>query len=169
MRLEVGGGHAPAPGHINIDLVPEADIVWDLNKGLPKREIANWPNKLDITDAGSLSNISYINGMIDKKYFIEGIRCHQVLEHLTSIIPLLNDCYEVMKEGAVMEISTPLYGTTQAAQDPTHIRCYVPETFLYFRENSPFEKEQKEYGITARFKVETEILDGWNLNVKLTK
>lgn len=140
-RLDLGGGHVPAPNHINIDIVAEADIKWDLNKGLPpviKNEV-------------------------------EGIRCHQVLEHLTSIIPLLNDCWEVMKEGAVMEISTPLAGTTQAYQDPTHIRCYVPETFLYFKENSPFEKEQNEYGITARFKVKTYILDGWNLNVELTK
>lgn len=147
VRLDLGGGHAPAPGHINIDIVPEADIVWDLNKGLPEHK-------------------TFHDQFFGK---IEGIRCHQVLEHLTSIIPLLNDCYQVMKPGSVMEISTPLTGTTQAAQDPTHVRCYVPETFLYFRENSPFEKEQNEYGITARFKVETEILDGWNLNVKLTK
>jgi hypothetical protein len=143
MRLDIGGGHAVAPGHINIDIVPDADIVHDLNKGLPKME-----------------------HFVD----IEGIRCHQVLEHLTSIIPLLNDCYGVMKEGAQMEISTPLYGTTQAAQDPTHIRCYVPETFLYFQKDSPFNKEQNEYGITARFKIiKSEVLDGWNLNVTLEK
>lgn len=145
VRIDVGGGHAPAPGHINIDIVPEADIVWDLNTGLPKND------PVIIGD-------------------VEGIRCHQVLEHLTSIIPLLNDCYDVMKEGAQMEISTPLYGSIQAGQDPTHIRCYVPETFLYFREDSPFEKEQNEYGITARFKIiKSEILDGWNLNVTLEK
>lgn len=147
MRIDLGGGHAPAPNHVNIDIVPEADIIWDLNKGLPK------------------------NKEFKARFYnqIEGIRCHQVLEHLQSIIPILNDCYEYMKEGSVMEISTPLAGTTQAYQDPTHIKCYVPETFLYFRENSPFQKEQNEYKITARFKVETEILDGWNLNVKLTK
>lgn len=141
IRLDLGGGHAPAPGHINIDIVKEADIVWDLNNGLP-RDLDN----------------------------VEGIRCHQVLEHLKSIIPIMNDSYRVLNSGAQMEISTPLYGTTQAGQDPTHVRCYVPETFLYFREDSPFKKEQDEYGITARFKiVKSEILDGWNLNVTLQK
>lgn len=144
-RIDIGGGHAAAPGHLNIDIVPEADIKWDINNGLPP-DGRVWDTP------------------------IEGIRCHQVLEHLTSIIPLLNDCYDVMKEGAQMEISTPLYGTTQAAQDPTHVRCYVPETFLYFQKDSPFQKEQNEYGITARFKiVKTEVLDGWNLNVTLEK
>lgn len=152
IRLDLGGGHAPAPGHINIDIVPEADIVWDLNKGLP------------------IGKSSYVSPEEQQDFKdVEGIRCHQVLEHLTTIIPLLNDCYEVLRPGGVMEISTPLYGTTQAAQDPTHVRCLVPETFLYFRKDSPFEKEQNEYGISARFEVETEILDGWNLNVKLTK
>ncbi len=169
MRLELGGGHAPAPGHVNIDIVPEADIVWDLNKGLPKRQIANWPNKFDVTDEKSLGNGAYLVSGIDEKFFIEGIRCHQVLEHLHSIIALLNDCYSIMKEGAVMEVSTPLAGTSHYWQDPTHVKGFVPESFLYFQKDSPYTKEQKEYGITARFKVETEILDGWNLNVKLTK
>lgn len=148
-RLDIGGGHAPAPGHLNIDLVPEADIVWDLNKGLP-------------TDSRVWTGLTQTP--------VEGIRCHQVLEHLNSIIPLLNDCYEVMKQGAIMEISTPLAGTTQAYQDPTHVRCYVPETFLYFIKDSPYQKEQNEYKITARFTIEkSEILDGWNLNVTLKK
>lgn len=161
MRLDIGGGHAPAPGHINIDIVPEADIVWDLNKGLPKLA----PKLEDKEIREKVRN--YISSEVIAN--VEGIRCHQVLEHLKNIIPLLNDCYKVMKEGTVMEISTPLAGTTQAYQDPTHIRCYVPETFLYFQENSPYKKEQNEYKITARFKVKTYILDGWNLNVELTK
>lgn len=147
MRLDIGGGHAPAPGHINVDIVPEADIVWDLNKDL------------------RLSP-----ELMDKTNQVEGIRCHQVLEHLESIIPTMNACYELLKEEAQMEISTPLAGTTQAFQDPTHIHCYVPETFDYFSQNSPFAKEQKEYRITARFKIKkVEVLDKWNLNVTLEK
>lgn len=161
MRLDLGGGHAPAPGHINIDITDNADIKWNLNKGLPIR--------IDVLKPLDSIKSQIIEEKEFKKETVEGIRCHQVLEHLTSIIPLLNDCYEVLKSGAVMEISTPLAGTIQAYQDPTHVKCYVPETFLYFQKDSPFEKEQNEYSITARFLVETEVLDGWNLNVRLTK
>lgn len=141
MRLDLGGGVAPAPGHTNIDIIPSADIIWDLNKGLP-----SLPSSID------------------------GIRCHQVLEHLDTIIPLMNDCYIVMKEGAIMEISTPLAGTIQDYQDPTHKRHYVKESFLYFTKDSPFAKEQQEYGITARFYLDAcEIIDKWMLQVVLRK
>lgn len=147
--LDLGGGHAPTPGHINIDLVPEADIVWDLNEGLPK---------------GGRVPLAYI------KEPVEGIRCHHLIEHLDTVIPLFNDCFSVLKPGAVMEISTPLAGTPQFWQDPTHKKGFVPESFLYFRKDSPFEKEQNEYGITARFEViKCEVSDGWQLEVTLRK
>lgn len=144
MRIDLGGGHAPTPGHLNIDIVDEADIKHDLNTGLPR--------------------------YIKLKKGVEGIRCHHLVEHLTQIIPMMNDCYEVMNEGALFEISTPLAGTAQYWQDPTHVKGFVPESFLYFRKDSPFEKEQNEYGITARFEVvKCEVSDGWQLEVTLKK
>lgn len=163
MRLECGGGLCPAPGHINIDIIPEADIQWDLNKGLPN----TYPIKPFINTMGDKVNMLIFDQI---KNTIEGIRCHQVIEHLDTIIPLMNDCYQVMKEGALFEISTPLAGTTQFWQDPTHKKGYVPESFYYFIKDSPYKKEQDEYGITARFIIEKlEVLDGWNLNVTLKK
>lgn len=151
MRADLGGGLAPAPGHTNIDIIPEADIVWDLNKGLPKEALANiW---------------------IDKNILgLEGVRCHQVLEHLDTIIPLMNDTYAAMIQGALFEISTPYALSEQCWTDPTHKRGYTKDTFQYFVKNSPFQKEKDEYGITANFElVSCEILDGWNLNVTFKK
>ncbi len=145
-RLDLGGGLAPAPNHVNIDLIPQADIVWDLNKGLPMKQLAHLKGK------------------------VEGIRCNQVIEHLDTIIPLMNDCYEIMKDGALMEISTPKGGTDPFWQDPTHKKGYVRESFLYFCKDSPFKNEQGKYGITARFIFEWELLEwDWNLQVKLKK
>lgn len=145
-KVDLGGGLAPTPGHISVDIMEGADVVWDLNKGLPK----------DYNFGG-----------------IEGIRCHHLIEHLDTIIPLLNDCYEQMLPGAIMEISTPYAGTKQWYQDPTHKRAYIPDTFLYFVKNSPFEKEQKEYGISARFEIvkaeRGEGVDSWQLFVVLKK
>lgn len=152
MRLDLGCGLAKAPGHVGIDIMPRSDIVWDLNNGLPQHAL---------------------NELLRKDPKVEGIRCHQTIEHLTSIIPLLNDCYYYMADEAEMEISTPYAGTTQWYQDPTHIKAYVPESFQYFAKNSPFEKEQNEYGITARFEiVKAERgtgVDDWQLFVVLRK
>ncbi len=101
---------------------------------------------------------------------IEGIRCHQLLEHLDTIIPLMNDCYEVMKPGAEFEISTPYALSEQCWGDPTHKRGYTKDTFQYFVKDSPFQKEKDEYGITANFElVRCEIVDGWNIEVVLRK
>jgi SAM-dependent methyltransferase len=146
MRLDLGGGtsNTKAPGHINIDICKGADINWDLNKGLPK---------------GKFESES-----------IDGIRCHQVLEHLHTVIPLMNDCYEVLKPGAIMEISVPLAGTSAYWQDPTHVRGFVRRTFDYFCDNDTTKDAREEYGITAKFKVIWELLeDGWNLQVHLIK
>lgn len=152
MLLDLGCGlqSTKAPGHIGIDIVPEADIVWDLNKGLPMGELRE-RYKIGIGQ-------------------VEGMRCHQVIEHLRTIIPLMNDCYEILKEGAIFELSTPLAGTTQFWQDPTHIKGYVPESFQYFAQNSMVPDAQKEYGITARFKIVRIWMEQeWNMRIDLTK
>lgn len=148
MRLDLGGGtsNTKAPGHINIDLCEGADVHWNLNLGLPMDFIGS------------------------SKGLVEGIRCHQVLEHLHTVIPLLNDCYEVLKPGAIMEISVPLAGTDPFWQDPTHVRGFIRRTFDYFCDDESTKDAREEYGITAKFKVVWELLEhGWNLQVHLQK
>lgn len=164
-RLDLGGGTAntKAPGHINIDICEGADIHWDLNEGLPtlkKIGIELWK-----TD-NKLPN-PYPPIMKDQ---IEGIRCHQVLEHLHTVIPLMNDCYEVLKPGAIMEISVPLAGTDPFWQDPTHVRGFIRRTFDYFCDDPTTKDAREEYGITSKFKVVWELLEhGWNLQLHLQK
>lgn len=152
MRLDLGGGtnNTKAPGHINIDLVSTADIVWDLNLGLPR-----YPNLPE--GMSQLSNV-------------DGIRCHQLVEHLDTVIPLFNDCYEVMKPGAIMEISTPKAFTDAWAQDPTHKKMFVLRTFDYFCDDPSTADAREEYGITSKFKrIWWTIEHGWNLQVHLQK
>lgn len=161
MRLDLGGGTAntKAPGHINIDICEGADIHWDLNKGLPKY--------------GEEFGFEVVDGNIRKPqkfHEIEGIRCHQVLEHLREVIPLMNDCFEVLKPGGIMEISVPLAGTDPFWQDPTHVRGFIRRTFDYFCDDETTKDAREEYGITSKFKVIWEKLEhGWNLQVHLQK
>ena len=164
MRLDLGGGtkNTKAPGHINIDIAPieGVDIVWDLNNGLPvhKRGYDSSLRK-EVTLPGGIAPNS-----------VDGIRCHQVVEHLDTIIPLMNDCYEVLKPGAILEISTPLAFTDAWAQDPTHKKMFVRRTFDYFCDDPTTKDAREEYGITAKFKVVWELIEhGWNLQVHLQK
>jgi SAM-dependent methyltransferase len=164
MRLDLGGGtnNTKAPGHINIDIadIPGVDIVWDLNKGLPKNFIFR-------TKEGG---IEFDNLGTFEPNSIEGIRCHQVVEHLDTVIPLMNDCFEVLKPGGILEISTPLAFTDAWAQDPTHKKMFVRRTFDYFCDDESTKDAREEYGITAKFKVVWELLEhGWNLQIHLQK
>jgi len=146
IRIDLGGGLSPYPGYINIDLIKEADIQWDLEKGLPESILPD---------------------------SVVAITASHLLEHLADIIPLMNDCYEVLIPGGLFEISMPYAGTTEWYQDPTHKRAYVEQSFLYFATNSPYKKEQDQYGITARFeivKAERGMgVDDWQLFVTLRK
>lgn len=146
IRIDLGGGLSPRPGHINIDLIEEADIRWDLEKGLP--------------ETVRFSSVT-------------GFTASQLIEHLADIIPLMNDCYDALVFGGLFEISTPYAGTKEWYQDPTHKRAYVEDSFLYFAMDSPFKKEQNQYGITARFEiVKAERgtgVDEWQLFVVLRK
>lgn len=164
-RLDLGGGtnNTKAPGHINIDIadIPGVDIVWDLNKGLPIKELVKlFPSNKNVTSS------PYV--ILENS--IDGIRCHQVVEHLDTIIPLMNDCYKVLKPGAIMEISTPKAFTDAWAQDPTHKKMFVRRTFDYFCDDPTTADAREEYGITAKFKVIWELLEhGWNLQIHLQK
>lgn len=149
IRLDLGGGtkNTKAPGHINIDLCEGADIHWDLNNGLPMEEL----RKLDVLP-------------------VEGIRANQLIEHLTTIIPLMNDCFEVLKPGGLLEISTPLAGTDPFWQDPTHKKGYIRRSFDYFTNDETTKDAREEYGITCKFEVVWELLEhGWNFQIKLRK
>lgn len=142
--VDFGAGLAKTPGHIGIDVIQGSDIVLNLDDPLLKLPF--------------------------KDESIDGARSHHFIEHIINIIPFMNEVYRCLKVGAVIELSTPNAFSSQFWQDPTHKKGFVPESFLYFRKDSPFEKEQKEYGITARFEVvRCEVSDGWQLEVTLKK
>lgn len=156
IRLDLGGGtkNTKAPGHINIDIsdIEGVDIVWDLNRGLP------------------LAKRGYTGNILIEPNSVEGIRAHQLVEHMTDVIPMMNDCFEVLKPGGILEISTPKAFTDPWAQDPTHKKMFIRRTFDYFTSDETTKDAREEYGITCRFEVVWELLEhGWNLQVHLRK
>jgi len=80
IRIDLGSGPSKRDGYIGIDLSPNADIQWDLRKGLP----------LD-------DNV------------ISEIRSDHFFEHLElrEIIVLLKECHRVLKPGGRLDFSVP--------------------------------------------------------------
>jgi len=80
IRIDLGSGPVKRKGYIGIDLSPNADIQWDLRKGLPFND-----------------NI------------ISVIRSDHFFEHLElrEIIALLKECHRVLKPGGILDFSVP--------------------------------------------------------------
>lgn len=101
MKLDLGGGRSPMKGYINIDLCPTADLQIDLEKAcLPFKDSE-----------------------------VDEIRAKDILEHIRNLLPLLNECWRVLKLGGKMYIEVPRHDSAEAVIDPTHVRFFHWFTF----------------------------------------
>jgi SAM-dependent methyltransferase len=108
-RLNLGCGRSPAPDWINVDLVelPGVDLVLDLD--------ACFPGSIPLPDGS-----------------IEGFFLSHVLEHISNVLPLMQELHRVAKDGAVMTVRVPHGASDDAWEDPTHVRGFFPGSFGYF-------------------------------------
>ena len=142
-KLNLGCAFNRIDGFINIDKSKDsyADKIIDLDK----------PRCLKSFKDNSIKEIVAVH----------------ILEHINNIIPLMNECYRVLKKGGIMIIGVPQGIGTWA--DPTHVRAFSNISFRYYCDY-PFSKI---YGITTHFKEIanqfTDNEDGGVLNVILEK
>jgi predicted SAM-dependent methyltransferase len=127
MRIELGCGPDHNPEYYGIDArpLPGVDLVWDLEQ-VP----------LPLPDE-----------------CCDEIVSSHTLEHITNLIPLMNECHRLLKPSGVFRATVPQVcdgtGTWHASafQDPTHVRFFVPATWLYFIEDHPLYHFGRIYGI----------------------
>lgn len=61
---------------------------------------------------------------------IESIISHHCLEHIgAGFLPLMDDCYRVLKPGGIFRIIVPLFPSRTAVEDPDHCRYFMTGTF----------------------------------------
>ena len=107
LRLHLGCGDDILPGYVNHDLTrhrPEVDVAHDLRQ-LP------WPWE---------------------DHSAEIIRLLDVLEHLPEVVPIIDECWRVLKPGGVLHLRVPHYQSENAWLDPTHQRPFHLDSFDYF-------------------------------------
>jgi hypothetical protein len=107
MILNLGCGNDPMDGAVNHDLVrhsPHVNVAHDL-------EIVPWPWADDT---------------------FAQIVAQDLLEHLRlGFIAFFNECWRIMQPDGTVHIRTPMWNSPNAVIDPTHVRCYHPESFHY--------------------------------------
>ncbi len=108
--LDLGCGARKVPGAFGIDIIalPGVDLVHDL-------EETPYPLPESCADA------IYLN---------------HVLEHLESLLPILEEVWRVARPNGRVFIRTPHYSGTYAWIDPTHRHAFSARSFHYFGENN---------------------------------
>jgi len=107
MRLVLGPGRKVHPGYLRIDFDPSAspDLLLDLEQA-----------KLPLPSNS-----------------VEEILAEHVLEHVRNLLPLLQECWRVLKKpGGKMVVEVPAWPNSERAlSDPGHVRFFTEETFQY--------------------------------------
>jgi 2-polyprenyl-3-methyl-5-hydroxy-6-metoxy-1,4-benzoquinol methylase len=93
--LVLGCGLKKPEGSIGIDTNPEttADILYDLNR-------TPYPLKANQ---------------------FERILCHDILEHLDNIIPVMQEIHRIGTPGALVDIKTPHFSSILSWKVPPHL------------------------------------------------
>lgn len=124
-HLDLGCGKLPK-GRLTIDRHGEADLLIDLNLLAP----SDW----DHAPTVDLYNKVKRTGVLPfPDNSIESIISHHLLEHLREgFIPLMDECYRVLKPGGIFRIIVPLFPSLSAVSDPEHVRYFTKDTFESF-------------------------------------
>lgn len=109
LRLNLGCGHNHQPtadNWINLDSSPlvGAQVVHDL---------ASFP-------------YPFADNSVDELYM------SHVLEHLPNPLPILEELHRIAKPNATFTIRVPYGSSDIAFEDPTHVRQYFLNSFMYF-------------------------------------
>jgi len=105
MKINLGGGYIDIPGYLKLDKQPEwggvrANVIADLEEGLP------FPDRsIDVLNAS------------------------HIFEHIRNFIPLMNECWRVLKDDGFMMVTVPAFPSDGAIAPPDHVRYFVQKTF----------------------------------------
>jgi SAM-dependent methyltransferase len=102
-KVDIGGGLNPYPGYYSIDLRKDANMVADLNDGIPLPD-----NSVGVLNAS------------------------HIIEHLNDKTKIMSEIYRVLAPGGWAFIEVPSTDGRGAFQDPTHVSYWNENCFLYY-------------------------------------
>lgn len=130
-------------GRLGIDRheAPGVDLVIDLETLLP----ADCPTGTRMVHGAT----SHLYDLMGKRSFrgegefrpglpfptnsIESIISHHCMEHIRDgFIPLMDECYRVLKPGGLLRVIVPLFPSRTAVEDPDHKRYFMASSFETF-------------------------------------
>jgi len=117
LSLNLGSGKDWRKDCINADIQPQKKPDWVLDiTQVP------WGEAID-TRLGKFP--------VEKGMFHE-IIANDVLEHIPDLVSAMTNCRDLLKRGGEMHIHVPYDLSLGAWQDPTHVRAFNENSFLYY-------------------------------------
>jgi len=120
-QLNIGSGKNFKEDFLNLDINVYwgPDIVYDLNNPLPQAKSQKFKTKRF--------------GLIEiKENIFEKIIAYDVLEHIQNLTVCMKSCLSLLKIDGIFEISVPYDLSLGAWQDPTHVRAFNENSWLYY-------------------------------------
>ena len=118
-KINLGSGKDYKRDYLNIDIRREVfpDLIFDLSQ--------------EISFPVSKSSHQYGQIKLDEGQFDE-ILANDVLEHVPNLESLMGNCLKLLKVGGKFVINVPFELSYGAWQDPTHIRAFNQNSWLYY-------------------------------------
>ena len=119
--LNLGSGKTFMQDAFNIDISPQwsPDAVVDISK----HDLQLGKKHYKTARFGEVT--------LDAQYF-EKIICHDVLEHVSNLVQTMTNALHLLQEGGSMDIIVPYDLSYGAWQDPTHVRAFNENSWLYY-------------------------------------
>jgi len=116
--LHLGSGKNFIPEMFNVDILERVnpDLVLDITK-------VEWGKEFDTKRFGK---VTLKPGMFSR------IVTNDCLEHIQDLVQAMANCRDFLCKGGTMEISVPYWLSLGADQDPTHIRRFNQNSWLYY-------------------------------------
>lgn len=149
-KLNIGCGSDVRKGYVNIDCI-EYDETLHGNKQYLQLDL-------------EVGRLPFPKGSVEE------IRAMHIMEHLHSFPKLMNECHRVMKPGGSLYINVPCYPSSEAFQDPTHVRFFTEKTLMYFIQGAfLYEHVGKSYGYEPWRRLGQQRINGWELSAKIDR
>jgi ubiquinone/menaquinone biosynthesis C-methylase UbiE len=124
--LDLGCGKRKQKGSIGVDINinSDADVICDLD---------HYP-------------YPFLDDVFDVVY------CIGVLEHISDVFKTMEEIHRICKKGGSVIIRVPFISSLYLGIDPTHKRGFTSQSFDYFVEGTPLQKQYPFY-TQSRFKI----------------
>jgi SAM-dependent methyltransferase len=133
-----------SPDKLRINIGCGATNMGEGWKHLDQHHYPHITHYVDLEKVGK-KPLSFESDSVDVLY------ASHVLEHITNLLPLMEELYRIAKEGAVFIITVPHGSADSAYEDPTHVRHFFDKSPFYFGQSY---YQGNKYNYTADWKCE---------------